>query len=87
MSKSSHPDSAEQTRHPRPTLAPDGVNPPLTERPPSVSSFEETLPFRTDAELRERYLNFFGGLQLGKLLRLGAELRRAKGVGPLGEST
>jgi acyl-coenzyme A thioesterase 9 len=68
MNKSSHPDPAEQARLPRPTPAPDGAKQPLSERPPSVSSFEEILPFRTDAELRERYLNFFGGLRLGKLL-------------------
>jgi len=68
MSQSSHPDPSEQARHPRPAPAPDGANLPLKPRSPSASSFEEILPFRADAELRDRYLNFFGGLRLGKLL-------------------
>ena len=68
MSRIFHPDPAEQARRSRVTSSPDGANRPLTQRPPSDSSFEEILPFRTDAELRDRYLNFFGELRLGKLL-------------------
>ena len=34
----------------------------------SASASEKVLPFSTDLELRERYINFFGGLRLGKLL-------------------
>ena len=34
----------------------------------SDSALEKILPFSTDLELRERYINFFNGLRLGKLL-------------------
>ncbi|MBT6637836.1 MAG: hypothetical protein HOB42_07700, partial [Candidatus Marinimicrobia bacterium] len=34
----------------------------------SASALEKILPFSTDLELRERYINFFNGLRLGKLL-------------------
>jgi len=41
---------------------------PLINRKVSDSSLEKILPFNTDLELRESYINFFGGLRLGKLL-------------------
>ena len=34
----------------------------------AAAASEKVLPFSTDLELRERYINFFGGLRLGKLL-------------------
>ena len=34
----------------------------------AASTSEKVLPFSTNLELRELYINFFGGLRLGKLL-------------------
>ena len=45
-----------------------GSNVPLIERGPAESCFEKVFPFSSDRELREEYINFFGGLRLGKLL-------------------
>ena len=41
---------------------------PRLSRKVAASASEKVLPFSTDLELRERYINFFGGLRLGKLL-------------------
>lgn len=43
-------------------------NRPLVTSKVTDSAFEKVLPFSTDLELRDRYINFFGGLRLGKLL-------------------
>ncbi len=43
-------------------------NKPLVTSKVTDSAFEKVLPFSTDLELRDRYINFFGGLRLGKLL-------------------
>ena len=43
-------------------------NKPLINRKVSDSWIEKILPFNKDLELRESYINFFGGLRLGKLL-------------------
>ena len=44
------------------------LNKPLITAKVSDSALEKILPFSTDLELRERYINFFNGLRLGKLL-------------------
>ena len=41
---------------------------PLSARKPADSSIKMIMPFSKDLELRERYINFFGALRLGKLL-------------------
>ena len=41
---------------------------PRFSRKVAASASEKVLPFSTDLELRERYINFFRGLRLGKLL-------------------
>ena len=43
-------------------------NKPLVTCNVSDSAIEKILPFSTDLDLRERYINFFAGLRLGKLL-------------------
>ena len=43
-------------------------NKPLVTSKVTDSAFEKVLPFSTDLELRDRYINFFGGLRLGILL-------------------
>ena len=40
----------------------------LQERSPGDSCFEKIYPFESDLKLREEYINFFGGLRIGKLL-------------------
>ena len=40
----------------------------ISSREVKDSSFEKILPFSTDFGLRERYVNFFDGLRLGKIL-------------------
>jgi len=44
------------------------LNKPLVTRKVSYSANEKILLFSTDLELRDRYINFFNGLRLGKLL-------------------
>ena len=44
------------------------TNKPLRTTKVTDSAFEKVLPFSTDLELRDRYINFFGGLRLGILL-------------------
>ena len=41
---------------------------PRLSRKVAASASVKVLPFSTDLELRERYINFFRGLRLGKLL-------------------
>ncbi len=41
---------------------------PLIARTPGESGYEQVFPFSSDSALRERTINFFGGLRLGKLL-------------------
>ena len=40
----------------------------LSPRKTSDSAIKMIMPFSKDLELRERYINFFGALRLGKLL-------------------
>ena len=40
----------------------------LQKMSPGVSCFEKIYPFEPDLKLREEYINFFGGLRIGKLL-------------------
>ena len=40
----------------------------LTPKPPSASAFEKNLPFSSDPELRDQYINYFGDLRFGKIL-------------------
>ena len=40
----------------------------LSARKTTDSSIKMIMPFSNDLELRERYINFFGALRLGKLL-------------------
>lgn len=51
-----------------PKMATELENGPLEERSPGESCFEKIYPFGSDLELREEYINFFGGLRIGKLL-------------------
>ena len=44
------------------------LNRPLVSRIVADSALEKILPFSTDLELREGYINFFDGIRLGKLL-------------------
>jgi len=46
----------------------ESLHKPLVTCKVEDSAFEKILPFGTDLELRDRYINFFGGLRLGKLL-------------------
>ncbi len=48
--------------------APEAAERPLQARPGEASGFEKILPLSTNETLRERYINFFGGLRVGKLL-------------------
>ena len=41
---------------------------PLQERSSGDPCFEKIYPFESDLKLREEYINFFGGLRIGKLL-------------------
>ncbi len=53
-------------------------NKPLVTSKVTDSAFEKVLLFSTDLELRDRYINFFGGLRLGKLLEVfGSDCRRS----------
>ena len=48
-----------------PKMATELENGPLEERSPGESCFEKIYPFGSDLELREEYINFFGGLVVG----------------------
>ena len=51
-----------------PQMTTELENAPLQERSPGESCFEKIYPFESDLKLREEYINFFGGLRIGKLL-------------------
>ena len=51
-----------------PQMTTELENAPLQERSPGDSCFEKIYPFESDLKLREEYINFFGGLRIGKLL-------------------
>ncbi len=51
-----------------PQMTTELENTPLQKRSPGESCFEKIYPFESDLKLREEYINFFGGLRIGKLL-------------------
>ena len=51
-----------------PQMTTELLHAPLQERSPGESCFEKIYPFESDLKLREEYINFFGGLRIGKLL-------------------
>ena len=53
---------------PSKTKAYKSLNKKLITAKVTDSAIEKILPFSSDLELRERYINFFNGLRLGKLL-------------------
>ena len=53
---------------PSKTKAYKSINKKLITAKVTDSAIEKILPFSSDLELRERYINFFNGLRLGKLL-------------------
>ncbi len=49
-------------------LQPEAAERPLQRRQVEESRFEKIIPLSTNEALRDRYINFFGGLRVGKLL-------------------
>ncbi|MGA1599461.1 MAG: hotdog domain-containing protein [bacterium] len=59
---------ARRGQNPQGAAVPQAMDGSLKHRTPRESRFEKVLPFGQNPELRERYVNFFGGLRIGKLL-------------------